>query len=302
MKILGVNTLSHDSSVCLFHDINNFEHLICKDRSSFLDPDIIQKAIDFKPDLISYYEKPWLKKQRQLFNGQWINAVTEPLPISYFEEIGLRGIPIEYQYHHASHAATGFYTSNFDSAAVVVIDAIGEYTTTSIWHASKDKEMKMLWHRNYPHSLGLFYSAFTKLIGFKPNAEEYKLYELSQSEKFPITYNRVEEYLDKNLHRGITDWYDLIDEDMKRDIATSVQLIFERETKKLFKLAKKLCGYPYEENLVIMGGCAMNKKVAEHARHWFKDIYSYPKPGDVSSSIGAAILAQTVDLVELAFP
>jgi carbamoyltransferase len=291
MKILGVNTLSHDSSICLMDHNGEYRHLICKNRNSFLDDDIIQEAISFKPDVISYYENPWGKKQRQLFNGQWINALTDELPTSYFKRIGLGSIPVKYQFHHASHAATGFYTSGFDSAAILVIDAIGEYTTTSVWHG-KNNKLKMLESKDYPFSLGLFYSAFTQLLGFKPNAEEHKLYELSLKEcnhKIDLYY-KVKKYLRTNNHRGIRDWYETIDEKQKINIAYCVQEIFEKTVAKYCESAKQLCGFPYEENLVIMGGCAANKKAAEQARRWFKNIYSHPKPGDVSSSIGAAML------------
>lgn len=293
MKILGVNTLSHDSSVCLRDHNGEYKHLICKNRNSFLDEDIIEEAIAFKPDVISYYEKPWLKKRRQFFNDQWINALTDETPKSYFKRIGLGNIPIKYQYHHASHAASGFYTSEFDSAAILVIDAIGEYTTTSVWHG-KNNKLKMLASKDYPFSLGLFYSAFTQLLGFKPNAEEHKLYELSLKKynTDPILYYRINNYLQRNNHKGIKDWYEIIDEEQKTNIARCVQEIFEECVANYCEQAKKLCGHPYEENLVIMGGCAANKKAAEQARRWFKNVYSHPMPGDVSSSIGAAMLVK----------
>lgn len=307
MKILGVNTLSHDSSICLLNKDGTYKHLICKNRNSFLDDEIIREAIAFKPDVISYYEKPWLKKKRQLFNGQWINALTEETPASYFKRIGLGGIPIKYQSHHVSHAATGYYTSQFDSAAVLVVDAIGEYTTTSAWHV-KDNKFKLLGSADYPLSVGLFYSAFTKLLGFKPNAEEHELYALSEladnnrhiyieEEKcYDKFYLRVKDYLEKDLHRGITDWYEVINEKEKVQIAHAVQCVFEEKMEELCKRTKMLCGYPYEENLVIVGGCAANKKAARHAYRWFNNVHIPLKPGDVSSSIGAAMLVKNAKI------
>ena len=147
----------------------------------------------------------------------------------------------------------------------------------------------MLESKDYPFSLGLFYSAFTQLLGFKPNAEEHKLYELSLKgcdHKIDLYY-KVKSYLQRNNHK---DWYEIIDEEQKINIAYYVQKVFENRVAEYCESAKQLCEFPYEENLVIMGGCAANKKAAEQARRWFKNIYSYPKPGDVSSSIGAAFL------------
>ena len=76
--------------------------------------------------------------------------------------------------HHLSHAASAFYPSPFEESAILCMDAVGEWATTSAWIA-KNKKIKLLWEINFPHSLGLLYSAFTYYCGFKVNSGEYKL-------------------------------------------------------------------------------------------------------------------------------
>ena len=82
--------------------------------------------------------------------------------------------PVRYVGHHQSHAAAGYFTSPFDHAAILVVDAIGEWSTISAWEG-RGRRLRQLWSQRYPHSLGLLYSAFTQRIGFKPNEEEYIL-------------------------------------------------------------------------------------------------------------------------------
>ena len=107
-------------------------------------------------DSISFYEKPFLKNTRRLFAGQkWTTPKRK-----YDNYFG----------HHETHAAAGYYTSPFDECNVIVIDAIGEWDTISIWEC-KDNKMKKIKSWKYPYSLGLLYSAITQRLGFKPNED-----------------------------------------------------------------------------------------------------------------------------------
>src|SRR6185503_18595572 len=92
---------------------------------------------------------------------------------SYLRRFGYVA-PITYVGHHESHAAAGFFTSPFDQAAILVIDAIGEWDTISAWEG-RGETLRKLWSQRYPDSLGLLYSAFTQRVGLKPNEEEYIL-------------------------------------------------------------------------------------------------------------------------------
>ncbi len=168
MIILGINETSHDASVSLIENNNilfagHAERYSKKKNDWYINKELINDALQYgKPDKIAYYEKPYLKKSRLLFGG---SADWRPkFDIEYIPRISFK--------HHYSHAASGYFTSKFDDAAIVVIDAIGEWNTTTIWVGEGNK-IKNKYSLNYPISFGLFYSAFTKLIGLKPNQEEY---------------------------------------------------------------------------------------------------------------------------------
>ena len=120
---------------------------------------LIKDALQYgTPDHIAYYEKPLLKASRLALrggSGDWKPRFELP------------GIPRKSFSHHYSHAAAGYYTSNFNDAVIVVLDAIGEYNTSTIWTGKEDK-IKLKYKQNYPVSFGLFYSAFTQLIVLMP--------------------------------------------------------------------------------------------------------------------------------------
>jgi carbamoyltransferase len=218
------------------------------------------------------------------------------LPSRYLKKKGLDSAKLIYTPHHASHAAAGYYTSGFDQSAVVVLDAIGEFECASIWQA-RGKQLKKLWSKSYPHSLGLFYSAFTKLIGLIPIQQEHQLQKLSEQGNPERFYQEVGSYfsgtveLTANLHRGVWNWSQPILADQDRaDIAAAVQKIFEEQVSSVMDVAIELTG---SRNLVYMGGCAMNslanRRVVEDR---FEKIWSLPQPGDPSSSLGAILYHQ----------
>jgi carbamoyltransferase len=208
--------------------------------------------------------------------------------------------PITYTSHHASHAAAGYYTSDFNDAAVVVLDAIGEFECASIWSGQGDT-LKKIWSRSYPNSLGLFYSAFTQLIGLTPIKDEYQLQQFAAKGDLSRYQSRIQSYFDGivelnyNFHRGVEHWDDPIETDQDRyDIAAAVQWVFEQQIQNIMTEAQILTK---SRNLVYMGGCAMNSQANRLFENNWEGIWSLPNPGDPSSSIGA-VLYHTKDRIK----
>ena len=289
----GINALNHGSRLAV---INNGK-LISNQSSSNdeLDQSAIFEALYHGgPNRIFWYERPWLKKARQLRAGQYRRVFDlSVLPKQYLNKIKVHYAPITYTPHHGSHAAAGYYTSPFDHCAVVVLDAIGEFECATIWHCHHG-EMTKVWSRSYPHSLGLFYSAFTHALGMTPIRDEYQLQQMSEKGNPKIFYYRVKKYftglleLNYNFHKGVTDqefYIDSIEDEC--NLAAAVQLVFEEQIELIMNKAKELTG---SDCLVYMGGCAMNSKANKIVvEPMFKYIWSLPNPGDPSSSIGAVL-------------
>ena len=289
----GINALNHGSSLAVFKEGRLISNAF--DKADTLQSHVIRQALDAgSPDRIFWYERPWVKKARQLRAGQYSRALDlSVLPSKYLKDIRVDYANVSYTPHHGSHAAAGYYTSPFNHAAVVVLDAIGEFECATIWHCLHG-EMKKVWSRSYPHSLGLFYSAFTKLVGLEPIKEEHLLQQMAASGDPNRVYIDVKEYMGtlvhahKNMHRGINDWpHEIRNLQDQCDIAAAVQDVFTEQVEMVMKKAKELTG---ADCLVYMGGCAMNsaanKKVVEPL---FKYIWSLPNPGDPSSSVGAVL-------------
>jgi carbamoyltransferase len=288
MKYWGINALNHGSSIAVFNDNTYTQYTYNSDTLSIGEiHDLFRKHGE--PDHIFWYERPWLKKARQLYAGQYKAAFdTSTIPRLQLAKWDLGHIPVTYTSHHASHAAAGFYTSPYDECAVIVLDAIGEFESATIWHGSNN-QLKKVWSRSYPNSLGLFYSAFTHLCGLTPVQDEGKLEKLSAEGDPAQYYDTVKDYighdliLTRNLHRGVQDWpYEIEDEQDIKDIAAAVQLVFEEEIAGIVGMARYFIN---SDNLVFMGGCAMNRgarKMIDYAKVW-----TLPNPGDPSSSIGA---------------
>jgi carbamoyltransferase len=233
-----------------------------------------------------------LKKLRQLYAGQWTDAFDcSTMPRTYLNSIGLKKSKLIYTPHHASHAAAGYYTSPFEDSAIVVLDAIGEFECASIWKGTGD-EIKKVWSRNYPNSLGLFYSAFTKLIGYKPIVEEHLLQRDSDLGDPHRYYYQIKDYFDGivslkyNFHRGVGPWSEIENDQDRYDIAAAVQRIFEEQVDMVMVTAQHLTN---SKNLVYMGGCSMNSKYNKRLNQRWDRLWSLPQPGDPSSSIGAVL-------------
>ena len=184
MRILGVNCLNHDAAVSVIEDgkilfAAHSERYSRKKNDMYLNDDIIDEAFSYgKPDKIAYYERPWIKKTRQLYAGQYKEVFNLDNLTSKYLSPWLKNNKIHYIDHHLSHAAAGYYTSPYNEAAILVIDGIGEWDVLTIWHG-KGEKIKKIYSIKYPHSLGLFYSAATQAIGLKPCEEEYILMGMS---------------------------------------------------------------------------------------------------------------------------
>ena len=180
MRILGINALNHDAAVSVIEDGDikfaaHSERYSRKKNDYLLNDDIMNEALSYgEPDVVTYFEKPWLKKTRQLYAGQYGEVFrTDNTPKEYLKK-WLGDKEIQYVQHHESHASAGYYTSKFDEGCIVVIDAIGEWETVTIWYGNDDK-LEKRWSQTYPKSIGLFYSAMTQRLGLKPQEDEYIL-------------------------------------------------------------------------------------------------------------------------------
>jgi len=301
----GINALNHDASIAV---VSNADLRFWKRSSEYtgvvgdqyLCSRLYHEALNHSngraPDEIVWYEQPLWKKCRQFYAGQFYAALDlEDLPSRYLKKLGWPKIKISYIDHHLSHAAAGYYTSSFDNATIVVLDAIGEWESMSIWRA-KDMRLERVFSRSYPTSLGIFYSAFTDLIGLKALGEEHLLQQISDQGDPSRFRSDVQKYwrsdltMKYNLHKGVWNWtgYDITEQD-KKDIAAAVQEEFENQAQRVFDWAKKLAP---NNNLVYMGGCAMNSKFNKKLQNQYEHIWSLPIPGDASSAIGAALYKQ----------
>ena len=255
----------------------------------YLNQKIVDEAKTFGPfNKVVYYEKPLLKKTRQLYAGQWGTALSyTEMPQWHLDHFNIK--IDEYVKHHDSHAAAGYFTSPFKDtgATILTVDAIGEWETVSISTADK------IWIERketikYPHSIGILYSAFTHRCGLKPAEEEYILMGMAAYGKPKYKQKIYDDFvyqtpfkLKKNLHRGLTDWEPNAD---VMDIAASIQAVTEECIVELWHRTSKYGS----RNLVYAGGvalnCAANRVLANMGL--FDNIWIIPNPGDAGSSLG----------------
>ena len=285
--ILGVNETSHDASIALIKDgqilfAGHAERYSKQKNDWYINDSLVSDALQYGvPDHIAYYEKPLLKASRLFLkggSGDW-----KP-------KFDIDGVPRKSFSHHYSHAAAGYYTSKFYDAVIVVLDAMGEYNTSTIW-VGEGESIKLKYKQNYPVSFGLFYSAFTKLIGLMPNQEEYIMMGMAGYGDWTRYYKEINDYFPSvnkqayNFHKGITDWNMPMSDQDKFDIAAAVQVVYEQRLNDFMRMAKEITG---KNNLVFMGGCALNSSANTILWKIFNDVWIMPNPGDAGSSLGAA--------------
>jgi carbamoyltransferase len=288
----GVNAINHDASLSVFHNghpifASHSERFSKIKNDRFLCQELIDYALKYgTPDEIIWSEKPYLKKARQLISLD--ERVFDIPPKNHLKQFGIRQ-NITYVNHHETHAAAAAYTSNFNKALVFVFDGIGEFDTISVWRYD-DCKLDCIYRQSYYHSLGLFYSAFTQLIGLKPNEEEFilmgmagygqPLYKDQLIETFfEVSYPDI--HLKQNLHRGVNFNYT-----NKFDLAASVQKVYEELTQGICSYFQTLYNI---DNACFSGGCALNCMANSTYNKIFKNVWVYPNAGDAGNSYGAVL-------------
>ena len=298
MNILGISAGYHDAAATVINTQGDILFAGHSERYSRLknDPDIhidlIWELADGRNiDHIAYYETPWRKQLRQLYSGQgieWHKLTTQQVIRQQLHGY-FSSTPVSTHGHHLSHAAGGFQTSPFDRATVVVIDAIGEFDTISIWGAEYDQmgkaTYKKLWGQKYPNSIGLFYSAITGRIGLRPLDEEYITMGMAAYGE-PKYIDTMRILSQENLHIGIDHMFLPTAKDA--DIAASAQVVVEEL---IYSVMRRAQAFNWSTNLVYQGGVALNCLANRNLGEYFENIWIMPNPGDAGSSLGAAALA-----------
>ena len=304
--ILGVSAGYHDAAVSVIREDGEIVFAGHSERYSKIknDPklsiELVDAAFNFKIDTIAYYERPWMHNLQQLisrennFSSLTVrDTLKRHLGADRIKDRTLTSFP-----HHLSHAAAGFQTSPFREAAVVVIDAIGELDTISIYRAWYDKDNRAqyekVWGQRYPHSIGLFYSALTKRVGLKPMEEEYITMGMAAyGDKFLVPdmgQYAIADYFNAEFNENFHIGFDpdrFVGED-NNNIAAAGQWITEKLIQDIMVKAMHLVE---SDNLVYMGGVALNCLANQYLGSYFNDIWIMPNPGDAGSSLGAAALA-----------
>ena len=346
MYILGISALYHDSAAALIKD---GEIIAAAQEERFTrikhDPSIPVNAIRYclkkaqiEEDMLEavvYYDDPILTLDRFLDNllcvtTNNIQSVLDDSFESVFRDriwiaeklrkvlggLGNRG-KLLISRHHMSHAASAFYPSPFQKAAIITVDGVGEWNTTTLGYGDNNK-ITLLKEINYPHSLGLLYSAFTYFCGFKVNYGDYKLmglapygepvyYELIKKELIDIkedgSFRLNLKYFDFQNGKSMTNLeFEKLFGGKRRepesaitnremDLAASVQKVVEEVIVKLAKTVKFITNGC--ENLVMAGGVALNcvaNGVLKRERI-FSNIWIQPAAGDAGGALGAALLA-----------
>jgi carbamoyltransferase len=297
----GISANSHDAALAVFEDgkllfASHSERFSGKKNDADLCDNLVNYAASMYgyPNEVVWYEKPWAKTARQFYAGQGLNHRSNNIK-KYLSTYGIN-VPVTTMWHHESHAAAGFYTSPYKEAAIVVIDAIGEFETLTIWQGS-EQGLKQIYKQRYPDSLGLWYSAMTQRCNLKPNEEEYilmgmaaygdpkKLKDRIKQDFFNSDSKKLISFK-RNLHRGCADWAPDLTVNDTFDIAAATQSVYEDYFDKIIAHAKRITN---TDNLVIMGGCALNCLANPIAYKHFKNIWIMPNPGDAGSAIGAVL-------------
>ena len=341
MNILGISAYYHDSAACLVRD---GEIVAAAQEERFTrrkhDHEFPQNAVDFcldcgglEPgnlDLVAFYDKPLLKFDRLLetwisFAPRGFKLFLMGMPLWLRQKLhtpreldrGLRGgYQGRYLFpsHHESHAASAFYPSPFQEAAIVTLDGVGEWATGTI-ALGRDHEIEMLREMRFPHSLGLLYSAFTYFTGFRVNSGEYKLMGLAPYGEPVYRDLIVEELLDikeDGSFRMDMSYFGFCHTDVmttpkmdrlfggpprqpegeitrrEMDLAASIQAVTEEIVLKIARHAHELTG---ARHLAMAGGvalnCVANGRLLREGP--FEDLWVQPAAGDAGGALGAAL-------------
>lgn len=343
MIVLGISGLYHDSAAALLEDgkilaAAQEERFTRKKNDASFPSNAIKYCLKEKKielgnvDAVVYYDNPVLTLERFIKNAVYCGEdVTDLLRFQYdnifqqrlmvhkilrseFGRIGKED-KLLVSNHHKSHAASAFYASPYKEAAILTIDGVGEWNTTTIGYG-KETDIEIKKYLDYPHSLGMLYSAFTYFCGFKVNSGEYKLMGLAPYGS-PVYYNTIMEHLidvkEDGSFRLNLEYFDfpygrtMIHStfgelfDMERrlpeskitigymNLAASIQKVTEEIVVKLAATSCELCG---TRNLVLAGGtalnCVANGKILE--KGIVDNLWIQPAAGDAGGAIGAAYI------------
>jgi carbamoyltransferase len=298
MNYIGISCGHHDAALAVVDDSGNILYAGHAERysgvknTSHLNRAIIDTALSYTTDKYSlhYYEQPGKKWWRRWLAGEnpkWSTMNTSGIiGVEAMTLLNPNHEDISFYSHHKSHAAGGFQTSPYKEAAVVVIDAIGEWDCSTIWQAQYVNgvaKYKKMWSQKYPRSIGLFYSAITSRCGLRPGDEEYILMGMAAYGEAKYV-DEMRQLLEKNLHRGCADFLPYAD---IYDLAASAQVLVEELIVDAIERSKRLLD---SRNLVYSGGVALNCLANRLLGNYYENIWIMPNPGDAGSSLGAAAL------------
>jgi len=296
---LGLSAGFHDAAATLIRSdgeivfAGHSERYSKKKNDADICLGLLEEVCEYPIDTIAYYERPWLKQARNFISGQGIDWSNITVRQVLQNQLGpwLQHPPnhVKTYSHHLCHAAAGFQTSPYERATCVVIDAIGEFDTISIWGAQYDTKnqarYKKLWSQSYPRSIGLFYSAITQRLGLHPLDEEYITMGMAAWGQ-PLYVDECRALLEDNLHIGIDPaWLWLA---TNEDIAASAQVLTEEL---IYSVMRRAQEFGWSTNLVYQGGVALNCLANRKLGTYFENIWIMPCPGDAGNSLGAAALA-----------
>ena len=349
MYILGISAWYHDSAACIIHN-GNIIAAAQEERFTRIkhDPNFPTNSIKYclqeagvsinEVENIVFYEKPFLKFERLLetylaFAPKGFKSFCISMPLWVKDKLFQKSKIVNelsnnfnidgnikdkllFSEHHLSHAASAFYPSPYKNAAVLTLDAVGEWASTSLAIGSKSS-LEVQKEIHFPHSLGMLYSAITYYTGFRVNSGEYKVMGLAPYGE-PIYVNKIKEHLIKihddgsfhlnmsyfNFATGLTmtnkKFNKLFDgpprlpeaklTQKEMDLAASIQKIIEEV---VLKLAKNISVTTGQKNLCLAGGVALNC-VANGVllrEKIFENIWIQPASGDAGGALGAALAA-----------
>lgn len=341
MNILGISAFYHDSAAAIVVD----GHIVAAAQEERFtrkkhDAGFPARAVAYcleeaglssdQLDFIAFYDKPLLKFERLLetelaFAPSGIRSFVMAIPVWLREKLTMRRMirgglpgktkaPLLFMDHHESHAASAFFPSPFEEAAILTLDGVGEWTTTA-WGIGRGNKLELRQHLQFPHSLGLLYSAFTYYCGFKVNSGEYKLMGLAPYGT-PVYTEAIYKHLVDlkpdgsfwlnmeyfNYCQGLTMTNRKFDslfggpprnpesniEQRHMDLAASIQAITEEI---MLRIGRDLYEKTKMKHLVLAGGvalnCVANGRLLREGP--YEDIWIQPAAGDAGGALGAAL-------------
>jgi carbamoyltransferase len=347
-NILGISAYYHDSAAALLKDgelvaAAQQERFSRKKHDARFPEDAIQYCLETESldlgdlDRIVFYDKPLIKFERLLetylsYAPNGFRSFVAAMPVWLKEKLYLKSVlkrelaelagckpkelpPLLFAEHHQSHAASAFFFSPFERAAVLCLDGVGEWATTSTW-LGNGAELEPLWEIDFPHSLGLLYSAFTYFTGFRVNSGEYKLMGLApygQPKYVDLILDKLIDLKEDGTFRldmqyfnyctGLTMTNNRFDElfggpprkpesdltQREMDLAASIQVVTEEV---VLRLANTLHRETGEKNLCLAGGvalnCVANGRLLREGP--YEHIWIQPAAGDAGGAVGAAAI------------